>query len=140
MSEEDKAETARYLAPRIQRQQEEAMIRIQQRQEAAKISRSVIRANQAIELYESDDLTMAEAASRIGISELWDLRDLGISEPGISKRHLGRAFKVVGESPPWSHDGRRPGAGRKSSGHPSRGLPTPPPPKEGGRSSSSSSK
>jgi hypothetical protein len=132
VSEEDKAEIDRYVAPRIQRRQEAARIRIQQRQEADKISRSVLRVMGAIELYRSGVPTMAEAASRIGISELWDLRDLGISEPGISKRHLGRAFDAVGEPRPWSHGGPRPGAGRKSRGHRTRGLPTPPPPKEGG--------
>jgi hypothetical protein len=137
LSEGNEAEIARYLAPRIQRQQEEARIRIQQRQEADKISMSVLRVMNAIDLYRSGVPTMAEAASRIGISELWDLRNLGISEPGISKRHLGRAFAAVGESPPWSHGGPRSGAGRKSRGHRTGGLPTPPPPKEGGRSSSS---
>jgi hypothetical protein len=103
LSEEDQAEVDRYLAPGIQQRQEEARIRIQQRQEADKISRSVLRAMHAIHLCRSGVSTMAQAASRI--------------ETGISERQLRRAFEAVGESPPWSHGGRRPGAGRKSSGH-----------------------
>jgi hypothetical protein len=119
MSEEDQAEVDRYLASRIQRQQEEARIRIQRRQEADKISRSVLRANRAIELYRSGVPTIAQAASR--------MRIFGIS----SERQLRRAFEDLGESTPWSHGGPRPGAGRKSSGHRTGGLPTPPPQKEG---------
>jgi AraC-like DNA-binding protein len=97
LSEQDRAEIDRYLTPVIQ-----------QRQETAKVSRSVLRVKRAIELYRSGVPTIAQAASRIGISE----------------RQLRRAFKAVGESPPWTHGGRRAGAGRKSSGHPNGGFPT----------------
>jgi hypothetical protein len=99
MNEGDKAEIDRYIA-----------LAIQQRQQTAKVRRSAQRVKRAMELYESGVPTVEQAASRIG---------------KIGERQLRRAFEDVGEPLPWGHGGPRQGAGRKSSGHHDRDMPTP---------------